>query len=59
MATVLEFPLVKLPPARSRGAADDDLHAKIIELSDYRPLPVQYPREWDAFTPFNATFERD
>ncbi len=58
MATVLEFPVVELPTSRSRWSADEDLRAKIIELSDYRPLPVQYPREWHAFTPFTAAFER-
>ena len=54
MAIVLEFPLAHLAPSRNRWSAQEDLHAEIIELSDFRPSPVERAREWQAFRPFNA-----
>ena len=54
MATVLEFPIAKLPAARNRWSANDDLQAEIIELSDFRPSPAEHRREWQEFVPFNA-----
>jgi hypothetical protein len=59
MATVLEFPIVKLASSRNRWPADEDLHAEIIELSDFRPLPVDRGREWQAFMPFNTSLALD
>ncbi len=54
MATVLAFPIAKLPASPNRWSAEDDRHAEIIELSDYRPVPGEHPREWQAFAPFNG-----
>jgi hypothetical protein len=54
MATILEFPMSRPTPARNRWSADEDLHAEIIELSDYRPSPIQRARDWQAMRLFNA-----
>ena len=55
MATILEFPITRVAASRNRWPADEDLHAEIIELSDYRPSPLERAREWQAFAPFNAS----
>ena len=59
MATVLEFPITKLTASRNRWSADKDLHAEIIELSDFRPSSVDRAREWQAFMPFNTSLGLD
>ena len=54
MATILEFPVTRLAPSKNRWAADEDLQAEIIELSDHRQSPLEAARQWQAVGFFNA-----